>query len=154
MLEPFESQNLHPPAVMYRLAGIAVLVDQTVGAPRQVVAERIDRILRQRAHAHVHIAQILEPLRHVGGKDRNEPGRETALGDESGVRTLGDCPDRVRGGDVLGEVEVVGACSASGLGDSGVEVEGQGTHHRLATLHQPGKCCRIGDVGDLGRDFV
>ena len=132
MLEPLEGKKLHAPAVVDRLAGIAVLVDQTIGAPRQVVAERVDRILGQGPHPQVDVAQALEALGHVAGEDRDEPRRQATLRDEGGVGALGKVSHHVRRRHVLGEVEIVGTALTRGLRHREVEVEGKGAHHRLA----------------------
>ena len=62
VLQPFERQHVDPPAVVNRLARIAVFVDQAVGRPGEVVLQLAGRKLRQRADAHLHRFDALEPL--------------------------------------------------------------------------------------------
>src|SRR5574340_214919 len=109
MLEPLERQRFDTPAVVDRLAGMAVLVDQAVDAPRQVVFQRIGRERRQRTDAHLQLMQFVEAAREVVRDDADEAGGEPALRHERGRCALGECLDRARGRDVLGEVEIVAA---------------------------------------------
>ena len=62
MFEPFEREHFDTTPVVYRFAKVAILVDQSVGRPGEIVLERVARKLRQRAHAHPHRLQTIELL--------------------------------------------------------------------------------------------
>jgi hypothetical protein len=91
-------------AVDDRLARIAVFVDQAVGAPGQVVFQRIARIDRQRATRIFTSSGNRTPRCAVGG-DRDETGGEAALRHECGGGALGEALHCARTLDVFGQVE-------------------------------------------------
>ena len=62
MLQPLQWQQFRQRSVVNRLTRIAVLVDQAVRRPCQVVFERADRILRQRTDSH---ADAVPVTRHT-----------------------------------------------------------------------------------------
>ena len=75
-----------------RFAGLDIFVDDAVGAPGQIVVERVGRILRQRADAHAHAVQRVETLGQVVGDDRDEARRQAALRDEGRLGRCGELP--------------------------------------------------------------
>ena len=91
LLELLERLGLAPLAVDDGLAGLAVLVDDAVRAPGQVVIEGVRRKLRQRAHAHAHILQLVEVRGQIARDDGDEAGREAALGDEGRAAPCASC---------------------------------------------------------------
>ncbi len=135
MLEPLERQHLHLATAVNRLAGVAVLVDEPVGGPRQVVFHVIGRVLRQRTDAHLHRVELLELLGERMRQDSDEAGGEPALRHEdlAVARLLGERLDLARGRDVLGEVEVAGTGVERRLCDRRIDVvDGGGKHRALA----------------------
>ena len=103
-----QRQGLDPAAIVDRLAGIAVLVDQAVRRPGEVVIQGIRGKFRQGAHAHVDRVQTLEPPREVISKNRDEAGGQAALGHENlaGTSPRGQVSDRTGRIKVFGQVEV------------------------------------------------
>ena len=68
-------------AIDNRLTGVAILVDEAVGAPGQVVFERIGRVFRQCAHADgdpVHRPIVFDQMM---GDDLGGSRSQTAMGD-------------------------------------------------------------------------
>ena len=131
VLEPFERQHLDLVAVADRLAGVAVLVDQAVHAPGQVVLQRVGRKRRQRADAHLHVVERVELLRKVMRNDADETRRQAALRHEGGLRTFGQFHDRAGGGHVFGQVKVVATGLARLRGGHGGQVVRQRVDHRI-----------------------
>src|ERR1700722_15120150 len=80
--ELLERLRLAALAVDDGLARLAILVDDAVRAPGQVVVERVGRKFRQRADAHAHVLQLVEMRREVARDDGDEARGETALGNE------------------------------------------------------------------------
>ena len=68
-----------------RLAGLAIFVDDAVGAPGQIVVQRVGRVLRQRADAHAHAFQRVEAAGEIVGDDRDEARRQAALRNEGAL---------------------------------------------------------------------
>ncbi len=91
------------------LARIAVFVDEPLGAPRQVVAQTVGGIARQCADPHPQVQQGVEAARERVADDADEAGRQAALRHEHAARLVGERLDRMRAGDVFGEVEVMHA---------------------------------------------
>jgi hypothetical protein len=89
VLQPLQRQQLDRLPVVDRLAGVAVLVDQPVHAPGQVVLQRVGRERGQRAHAHLHLVHLVEALRQVVRDDAHEARRQPALRHEGRGRALG-----------------------------------------------------------------
>jgi hypothetical protein len=85
---PFERQGRDELAAVDGLAGVAVLVDQAVHRPGQVVLELVRREGGQRADAHLHVAHLVELLGQVVGDDADEARRQPALRHEGGLGTL------------------------------------------------------------------
>ena len=148
VLEPFERQQLDPPAVVDRFARIAVFVDQAVGGPGEIVLQLAGGKLRQRADAHLHRFDALEPVDQVVGDDRDETRRQAALRHEDLPvgGALGDFADEVARGDVLGQIEVTGARLERRLGDERVVMKAQRRDDRLRTLHRGRELVGIGGV--------
>ena len=122
-LDLLQRQRFAHAPVDDRLARIAVFVDEAVGAPRQVVLERVGGIDRQRAHAHLHVAQRVERPRHRVRDDRDEPGRQPALRNQRRPRIHRERLHPPRALHVLGEVEIVRARRHRGRGDQWRQVE-------------------------------
>jgi hypothetical protein len=131
VLQAFERQHLERLAVADGLAGVAVLVDQAVHAPGQVVLERVGGKGRQRADAHLHVVQGVEALGQVVGHDADEARRQAALRHEGGARAVGQLLDGAGGGHVLGQVEVVAAGLARQRGGGHRQVVGQSIHNHI-----------------------
>ena len=148
MLQPFERQRGDRLALVHRLAGVAVLVDQAVDRPGQVVFQRVGREGRQRAHAHLHVAHRIEAAGQVMGHDADEARRQAALRHEGRLGTLGQLLDRLGGGHVLGQVEVVAAAFQRQLGGGDGQVIGQRVDDRVLAA-------QLGGQGDavLGVDL-
>ncbi len=130
LLELLERLRLAQLAVDDRLAGLAILVDDAVGAPGQIVVERIGRKLRQRADAHAHVLQFVEMRGKIARHDRDEAGSQTALRDECGARAGGELLHRAGAGDVLGQIEVMCAGGLGRLGNQPGRVVGRRAQDR------------------------
>ena len=153
LLEPLERGELDQPALADRLAGVAVFVDQAVGRPGEGVLEYVVRMLGQGADPQLHRAQFVEVGDELRGGDADEPGREPALRHEGLLRADRDGAHRARHFHVLGQVEVVRARLAGGLGDRDVAIEGQARDHRVHRVlgQVPGEGRRIARVqGETG----
>src|SRR6185437_1018703 len=125
LFQSLERGHFHGTAVDDRLAGIAVLVDESLGRPGERVFEDVVRMLWQGSHAQLHRAQLLEMLDELRRGDADEARRETALRDERPRRASCDRADGTCYLDVLGQIEVVDAGSAGGLRHRDVAVERQ-----------------------------
>ena len=73
-----------------------------------------------------------------------KPGRQAALRNEGGARARGELFDRAGAGDILGQIEVVGAGGLGRLGDQAGGVVGRRGQHR--EFARRGSCagCRPG----------
>src|SRR6185437_14576473 len=111
LFQSLERGHFHGTAVDDRLAGIAVLVDESLGRPGERVFEDVVRMLWQGSHAQLHRAQLLEMLDELRRGDADEARRETALRDERPRRASCDRADGTCYLDVLGQIEVVDAGS-------------------------------------------
>ena len=157
MLQPFQWQHLDAPAVADRLAGVAVLVDQAVHAPGQVVFQRVGRKGRQRTHAHLHVVQRFEALCQVVGDDADEARCQAALRHEGSASAAGQLLDGTRGGHVLGQVEVVAAGLARQRGGGHGQVVGQRVDDRVVAAagtqrgQQRRRVFAVDPVGGEGR---
>ena len=142
-----QRRHLAAGSVHDRLARLAVFVDDAVGAPGQVVVERVRGILRQRADPQLDAVERLEALRHVEGDDGDEARREAALRDEGHGRVGGQRHDLARAGDILGEVEVVRPRRPRRLRDHRRQVEGRGIEHRELAVEKLDQLEAVVDVG-------
>ena len=86
------------------------------------------------------------------GEDRDEPGGESALRREHGLRAFGECLDFARALDVLGEIEVVRPASHRGSGNRGREMKGHRADHHLLAAEQIAKRSGVVESGADGRD--
>ena len=82
-------------------------------------------MLRQRADAQLHRAQLLEVLDELRRGDADEAGRQAALRHECLRRPGSDSTDGARDFDVLREIEVVDPGAARGLRNRDIAVERQ-----------------------------
>ncbi len=123
-------------AVADGLAGVAVLVDQAVHAPGQVVLQRIGGKSRQRADPHLDVVQRVEALRQVVGDDADEARRQAALRHEGGGCAVGQLLDGAGGGHVLGQVEVVAAGGTRQRGGGQRQVVGQRIDHGIVAAQR------------------
>src|SRR5215469_1821254 len=145
-LELLERRHLAAMAVADRLARVAVFVDQAVGRPGQVVFERVCRKHRQRAHAHLYVAERLEFLREVVGDDGNESGSQPALRNERGFRAVREPPDRACTFDVFGQVEIMRARALRRFGNRGGQRKWRCRKDHVLTLES---ACEFPRVADL-----
>ncbi len=136
MFESFERQHFESAAVVNHLAEVAIFVDQPVGAPGQVVAQRVGRKLRQRADAHVDAVQLVEVACQMIGHDRDESRRQSALWHEdlAGPGLIRDFANYPGGGDIFGQIEIAGAGLQSALGRQRIELIAERRNHRLLAL--------------------
>src|SRR5882757_8931630 len=117
LFELFERLSFAQLTIDDRLAGLAVLVDDAVRAPGEIVVERVRRKLRQGTDAHAHVLQLVEARGQVAGDDGDEAGCQAALGDERGARAGGELFHDAGAGNVLGQIQVVGAGRLGGFGN-------------------------------------
>ena len=133
LLELLERLSLAQLTVDDGLAGLAILVDDPVGAPGEVVIEGIGGEFRQGADAHAHVLQLVETRGQIAGHDGDEARREAALGNERGAGARRQLLDGAGAGDVLGQVEIVGAGGLGRFGDqAGGVVRRRAQHRELA----------------------
>ncbi len=90
LLEFFERRNFDAHAVADGFARVAIFVDQAIGRPGEIVFQRIVRKHRQRADAHLHVAQLVEFLCKIVSHDGNESRRQSALRNEGSVGAFGE----------------------------------------------------------------
>ena len=120
-------------AIGDHFTGLAVLVDDPIGAPREVVVERIGGKLRQCADAQAYFLKLLEVTCQIVADDRDEPRSQAALGNKRGRRCLSQFFDAAGGSHILGQIEVVHAGDRGRLGDlAGCVVWGRTQHRKLA----------------------
>ena len=130
------------------LAGLAVLVDDPVRAPGQIVIQGIGWEFRQGADTHPHVVQLIETRGQVAGHDGDEAGRQAALGNESRARARRELLHRAGAGDVLGQIQVMGAGRLGRFGDQPGGVIGRRAQHgELAHENLPQRI-PLSDVGD------
>jgi hypothetical protein len=110
--------------------------------------------LRQRSDAQPHAVEQLEARREVGGDDRDEAGRKPALRNEGGLRARGELDGATPAADVLGQVEIVGACRARGLADRPVGVERRGVEDGKLAGEQREKVLIVFDIQMGSADAV
>ena len=127
-------------------AGLDIFVDQSVGRPGEVIVQRIGRILRQRPYAHAQTVQLVEILCQIVGDDGNEAGGKAALRNERAIGAIGQCLDLPCGGDVFGEVEIMGARHGGGFGNRAGQMEGGGREDRELSGEQSGQSAAVGDI--------
>mmetsp|Transcript_23198 Transcript_23198/g.54795 ORF Transcript_23198/g.54795 Transcript_23198/m.54795 type:complete len:524 (+) Transcript_23198:3704-5275(+) len=139
MLQAFQRQGRDELAAVDGFAGVAVLVDQAVDRPGQVVLELVGREGRQRTDAHLHIAHFVELAGQVVGDDADEARRQAALRHEGGLGALGHLHDGLGGGHVLGQVEVVAAALQCQLGGRDGQVVGQRIDDRVLAAQLGGQ---------------
>ncbi len=136
-MQAVQRQGLDQTAFVDRLAWVAVLVDQAICGPGEVVIQGVRGELRQGAHPHVNGVQSLEPFRKVVGEHGDEAGRQAALRHKD---LPGTCPrsrfaDGICGSDVFGQIEVTCAGPQRRPSHARIIVEAQGRDHALAALH-------------------
>ena len=124
-LETLERRGRHDLAVDHRLAGIAVLVDQSFGGPGQRILEHVVRVLGQGADAQLDGTQLVEVLGELIRRDADESRRESTLGHEGLRCTTRDAAHGAGDFDVFGEIEIVRIALARRLGHGGIAVIGQ-----------------------------
>jgi hypothetical protein len=135
-------------AVHDGLAGFAVLVDDPVGAPGEVVVERIGGEFRQSTDPHAHVVEGFEARGDVARDDGDETRCETALGDERRGRAHGEFLHRARAGDIFGEVEIMRAGRLGGFGNQPRGVIRSGAQDRELAREQPAQADGVADVQD------
>ena len=109
-------------------------------------------MLGQGAHTQLDAAQLVEVTDERVGRDADEAWRQSTLRYERTVGAIGEAAHGARHGDVLGEVEIVHAGGARGLGDHGVAVVRQARDHRVRRMRaqvrgQGGRVTRVQPVG-------
>ena len=147
-LETLEGRNLEQAPVAHRLAGIAVLINESLGGPGERVLEDVVRVLGQRADAQLHGPQSVKVRDQLGRGDADEPRRETTLRHECLVRPRGEGAHGARDVHIFRQVEVVGARFARGLCDPEVAVVRQARNHGIDRVlgEMPGKRHRMGRI--------
>ena len=155
-LESLERRNLEQPPVAHRLAGIAVLVDESLGGPGEGVLEDVVRVLRQGADAQLHGPQRVEVCDQLGGGDADESGRETTLRHECLLGPRGEGAHRARDVHVFRQVEVVDTRLAGGRGDPEVAVVRQAGNDAIDGVlgEMPRERRRVGRVERKGEDVA
>ena len=98
----FQRLSLAQLAVDDGFAGLAVFVDDAVGAPGQIIVERIRWKFRQRADAHAHVLELVEARGQIARDDGDESGSQSALWNERGAGAFGELLDHAGAGDVFG----------------------------------------------------
>ena len=132
-------------------AGFAVLVDDAVGAPGEIVVERVRRKLRQCADSHAHILQRIEARGQVARHDGDEPGGQSALRNECGAGAFGELLHRARAGHILGQIQVMSAGGFGRFGDQPGGVIGGGAQHGELAREYLAQGVGLRNVGhDLG----
>src|SRR4029077_236404 len=121
-LESLEGRNLEQAPVAHRLAGIAVLINESLGGPGERVFEDVVRVLRQGADAQLHGPQRVKVRDQLGSGDADEPGSETTLRHERLARPRSEGAYGARDVHIFCQVEVVGARFAGSCGDPEVAV--------------------------------
>ena len=140
MLESFQRLHRLQLALVQGLAGVAVLIDQAVDAPGEVVFQLIGRKLGQRADAHLDVVNHIERLRQRMCRDADEAGREPALRHEGDVRVVGlfgELRDGLGGIHIFGEIEVVRAGGRRRAGDGNCHVKRQRVDDDVGRIQQP-----------------
>ena len=66
--------------------------------------------------------QVVEMLDQVPGGNGDEAWGQAALGDKCGGRVLGQFANDPAGGDILGQIQIMGASGLGGAGDDGGQV--------------------------------
>ncbi|MNC24937.1 hypothetical protein D3C75_730080 [compost metagenome] len=146
MLQAFHRLDQLQAAIADGLARVAVLVDQAVDAPGQVVLQRVGRELGQGADAHLHFTHAVEAGGQRVGGDADEARGQAALRHERGLGVLGQLHDGLGGVHVFGQVEVVGTGVLGRLGHADGHVIRQGVEHGVLVGHgllQGGAVSRI-----------
>ena len=152
VLQAFQRQHRGHRAFVNRLAGMAILVDEAVHAPGQVVLEGVGRKGRQCADAHLDLVERIKALRQVMRHDADEAGRESALRHEGSAGAFCHRHDGLGGSDVLGEVEVVAADILRRRRDADGEVIGQRVDHCVVPLDGGFQCAGVAGVDHGGVD--
>ncbi len=89
---------------------------------------------------------LVEAATEVGGDHADEAGGEAALGDEGDPRLAGQGLDVAGGGDVLGDVQVVGAGELGRVGDPPDQVERGDAQNRKRARQGSGQGRAVADV--------
>jgi hypothetical protein len=145
LLVAFQRKHLDAAAFVDGVAGVAVLVDESVRTPGEVVLEGPGGELRQGADPHVDAIGLIDSRGEMIGDDRDEARRQTALRHEDlpGPGLLGDGADAAGGFDVFGEIEVAGARRECGFGDARVVVETERGNDRVAAGERRGQLAGV-----------
>ncbi len=128
------------------LARLAVLVDDPIGAPGQVVVQRVGGVLGQGADAQPHVLKFVKFLGQIVPDDRDKSRRQPALRNERALGVGGERPDLAGVGHVLGQVQVMHTGHGRGLGDLARDLERRGAQHRETTAERRGHRIRVVDV--------
>ena len=153
-LESFKWQKFDAPSLVNRFARVAVLVDQAVGGPGEIVVQGVGGKLRQRANAHVDRVQPVEGLCEMVGQNGNESGGQSALGHEHLPRRsdLGNLPHALGGMDVFGQIEVAHSPIQGNLGCQWIESIVQRGNHAIAAVYGRDQLVGYGSIGHNGLD--
>src|SRR6218665_3901850 len=166
VLDTVEHEILQPPQRRHRgaqavddgFAGVAVFVDEALGAPGQVVAQRALRVARQRSDAQAQAVQALETARQVVAHDADEARRQAALGHQHAAGPGGQRADGLGAWHVFGQVEIMHARLGAGAGERDGAMEWQRIEHGKAAVDdgrpvRVGGCLPRGDAqgGHLGQ---
>ena len=127
MLEAFEWPEFLPLPLVDHVARIAVLVDEAVGGPRQVVLQRVGRELRQRSDSQEQRIELVEFVGQMIGDDADESGSQPALRDEdlSRLSCSGQRADHASCLDIFRQIEIADARLERRTSDSRIQRERQ-----------------------------
>src|SRR5690606_6555838 len=147
-LQSFERQYVDLLALDDALAGIAVLIDEPVRRPGQRILEHVVRMLGEGADPQLDGTQLVEVLDQLVRGDADKTGRQPALRDERGGRSLRERTHRIGDGDIFREVEIMQVLRPRDLRDSDVAIEGEAgdDRYRLVLANVVGQLLLVARV--------
>ena len=140
--QPFQRRHRGAHAIHNGFTGVAIFVDQPLGAPRQVVAQGSLRVARQGTHAHAQCVQRVKARSQILPHDADEPRGQPALGHQHTLRRTTrpalyrQAADGVGALHVFRQVKVMHACLHAQRGHRHRAVVWQGVQDSKPALHR------------------